>query len=160
MAKRSSYARAKSRRERAERRAKKRFNQIAAIVVAVVAVVAIALSIALYQPSDSQQKTALPRDISVQQAYQFYNEGYFLLDVRTQEEWDAGHVPNATLIPLDQLPNRLGELPQDQPILVICRSGNRSQVGRDILLQNGFNATSITGGINAWISAGYPVVKP
>ncbi len=102
----------------------------------------------------------LPLEISVEQAYRLYQQGYFLLDVRTQEEWDSIHVPNATLIPLDQLPQRLNELPKDRPILVICRSGNRSQTGRDILLQNGWNATSIRGGLRAWQAAGYPVVTP
>ncbi len=102
----------------------------------------------------------LPLEISVEQAYRLYQQGYFLLDVRTQEEWDSIHVPNATLIPLDQLPKRLNELPEDRPILVICRSGNRSQTGRDILLQNGFNATSVQGGLRAWQAAGYPVVTP
>ncbi len=106
--------------------------------------------------SENDASVPLPRDISIEQAYAYYQQGVFLLDVRTQEEWDEYHVPGATLIPLDELPNRLNELPAGQPIMVICRSGNRSQVGRDILLQGGFNATSITGGIKAWAAAGYP----
>ena len=62
-----------------------------------------------------------------------------------------------TLIPLDELPNRLSELPKDQEIVVICHSGNRSQQGRDILLNAGFNATSMTGGLLAWYDKGYPL---
>jgi rhodanese-related sulfurtransferase len=50
-------------------------------------------------------------------------------------------------------------LPQDQPIVVICRSGNRSQTGRDILLQAGLNATSVNGGLNEWRDSGYPIVS-
>ena len=101
---------------------------------------------------------ALPAEVSVDEAYQKYQEGVFLLDVRTQEEWDEFHAPNATLIPLDELESRLNELPQNEEIVVVCRSGNRSQVGRDILLNNGFEqATSMSGGLKAWRAAGYPI---
>jgi rhodanese-related sulfurtransferase len=100
----------------------------------------------------------LPAEISVDEAYQLYQEGTFVLDVRTPEEWDDFHAPNTTLIPLDQLESRLSELPQDEPIVVVCRSGNRSQAGRDILLSNGFTqTTSMAGGLNEWRSAGYPI---
>ena len=100
----------------------------------------------------------LPAEISVDEAYQKYQEGTFLLDVRTPEEWDEFHAPNTTLIPLDELEFRLDELPEGEEIVVICRSGNRSQVGRDILLSNGFDqATSVSGGLKAWRAAGYPV---
>ena len=99
----------------------------------------------------------LPSEISIEEAHQLYQEDVFFLDVRTQEEWDDFHAPNSTLIPLDQLPNRFNELPSDEPIVVVCRSGNRSQAGRDILLDNGFEqVTSMAGGLNAWQSAGYP----
>ena len=88
-----------------------------------------------------------------------YQDGTFVLDVRTPEEWNEFHVPNTTLIPLDELASRVDELPKDQPIVVVCRSGNCSQSGRDILLQAGFNATSMTGGLNEWRSKGYTVVS-
>ena len=102
--------------------------------------------------------SALPLEISVDEAYQMYQEGTFVLDVRTQEEWDDFHAPNTTLIPLDQLESRLDELPQNEGIVVICRSGNRSQVGRDTLLNNGFqSATSVAGGLTEWRDAGYPI---
>jgi rhodanese-related sulfurtransferase len=101
--------------------------------------------------------STLARDINVDKAYEMYKGGTFLLDVRTQEEWDEYHVPNATLIPLDQLPNRLSEVPKDKEIVVICRSGNRSQEGRDILLNAGYTATSVTGGIKEWYAKGYDI---
>jgi len=63
----------------------------------------------------------------------------------------------ATLIPLDQLQARLNELPKDKEVLVVCRSGNRSQEGRDILLAAGFNATSMAGGMKDWYAKGFPV---
>ncbi|MEW6401119.1 MAG: rhodanese-like domain-containing protein [Chloroflexota bacterium] len=96
-------------------------------------------------------------EISVDQAYEMYQNGTFVLDVRTQEEWDEYHAPNTTLIPLDQLQSRLNELPKDQPIVVVCRSGNRSQQGRDILLAAGYDATSMAGGLKEWSAKGYPI---
>jgi rhodanese-related sulfurtransferase len=97
-------------------------------------------------------------EISVDEAYQKYVDGVFFLDVRTPEEWDEYHAPNTTLIPLNELGNRLDELPQGEEIVVICRSGNRSQQGRDILRNNGFDmATSMAGGLNEWRAVGYPI---
>ena len=101
--------------------------------------------------------TGVAREINVDEAYQEYQNGTFVVDVRTQEEWDEYHVPNVPLIPLDQLPDRLNEIPKDKEILVICRSGNRSQEGRDILLSAGYQATSVTGGIKEWYAKGYPI---
>jgi len=102
--------------------------------------------------------TSLPREISAEQAYQKYQSGAFVLDVRTQEEWNEYHVPNTTLIPLDQLQARMSELPRDKEIVVVCRSGNRSQQGRDILLSGGFTqVTSMAGGLKEWSALGYPI---
>ncbi len=102
--------------------------------------------------------TTLPAEISIDEAHDLYQEGVFFLDVRTQEEWDDFHAPNSTLIPLDQLENRLDELPEDEQIVVVCRSGNRSQTGREILLKNDFNrVSSMAGGLNEWRAAGYPI---
>jgi rhodanese-related sulfurtransferase len=96
--------------------------------------------------------------IGVSEAYEMYRNGAFVLDVRTQEEWDEFHAPNTTLIPLDQLASRLNEVPRDRQVVVVCRSGNRSQEGRDILLNAGFEqVASMAGGLNEWRASGYPV---
>jgi rhodanese-related sulfurtransferase len=101
----------------------------------------------------------LPAEISVDQAYKMYQQGTFLLDVRTPEEWEAYHLEGTTLIPLDELESRVDELPVDEEIVVVCRSGNRSQVGRDILRQAGITqSTSMAGGLKGWYAAGYPLV--
>ena len=102
--------------------------------------------------------TSLPSAISVDEAHEKYQAGAFVLDVRTQEEWDEYHAPNTTLIPLDQLVARLNEIPRDREIVVVCRSGNRSQQGRDILLEAGFKqVTSMNNGLKEWRSKGYPI---
>ncbi|MCJ7432563.1 MAG: rhodanese-like domain-containing protein, partial [Anaerolineales bacterium] len=98
------------------------------------------------------------REIIAEQAYQKYQAGAFLLDVRTQEEWNEYHVPNTILIPLDQLQIRMNEIPRDKEIVVICRSGNRSEQGRDILLSGGFTqVTSMASGLKEWSALGYPI---
>jgi rhodanese-related sulfurtransferase len=103
--------------------------------------------------------TQLPTVVSVDEAYQLREDGAFILDVREPEEWDEKHIPGATLIPLGELAARVDEVPRDQQVVVICRSGNRSQVGRDILMSAGFeDVTSVTGGINQWIESGYEAV--
>ena len=122
----------------------------------VVAIVALIVYLIATSAGGGTSST-LAREVSVDQAYEMYQAGTFVLDVRTQEEWDEYHAPNTTLIPLDELPSRLNELPKDQEIVVVCRSGNRSQQARDILLQAGFNATSMTGGLKEWYAKGYPI---
>lgn len=125
---------------------------------------ALALALIIYGAWSLSRRTsaaAEPKgvEISVAQAYEKYKAGVFLLDVREKEEWEDFHAPNTTHIPLGELKNRLGELPKDQEIVVICRSGNRSQEGRDILLDGGFtNVSSMAGGLNEWKSAGYETV--
>lgn len=97
--------------------------------------------------------------VSVSEAAELFSAGSFLVDVREQSEWDAGHIEGAVLIPLGQLATRMSEIPSDKTVLVICRSGNRSAQARDQLLEAGYaQVTSIDGGMNAWIQAGYPVV--
>jgi hypothetical protein len=91
-------------------------------------VVFVAFIIYLIASAGGSGTSGLAREVSVDEAYQMYQNGTFVVDVRTQEEWDEYHAPNAILIPLDQLPNRLSEVPKDREILVVCRSGNRSQV--------------------------------
>ena len=131
------------------------------VQLGIVLLVVVTISILLFSGGGggASATDSLPASVSVDEAYQLYEEGTFVLDVRTPEEWNEYHAPDTTLIPLDELASRLNELPEDQPIVVICRSGNRSQTGRDILLQAGFNATSTTGGLGAWRDSGYPVVS-
>ena len=97
--------------------------------------------------------------INVDEAFQMRDDGALMLDVRTQEEWDAGYIPGATLIPLDQLNARYGELPTDQEIVIYCRSGNRSAQALDISAAAGFSTTyTVDGGINDGITKGYEIV--
>ena len=103
---------------------------------------------------------AKPVEITPAQAYAKYLQGAFFLDVRSQEEWDQFHIAKSILIPLDQLQNRLSEIPKDQDIVVVCLSGHRALSGTAILQQAGFTRVScLIGGLQAWMDANYPIEK-
>lgn len=86
-------------------------------------------------------------------------EQLVVLDVRQPDEYAQGHVAGSTLIPLDQLALRLEELPKDQEILAICRSGNRSGVATGLLQRAGFKASNVKGGMLAWQKHQLPVER-
>jgi len=111
-------------------------------------------------PAVSQSSAApLPAEISIADAAAKRDAGAFVLDVRQPDEWNEAHIPGATLIPLDQLAARVNEVPKNKEVVVVCRSGNRSQAGRDALKAAGFTqVTSMTGGLNEWKAAGLPTV--
>jgi len=84
---------------------------------------------------------------------QFNPAETFLLDVRSPEECARGMIPGAVNIPLPQLRRRLGELPQDRPIIVHCQSGQRSYFACRLLMQNGFKVRNLTGSYRTWDAA-------
>ncbi|MEN5072516.1 rhodanese-like domain-containing protein [Isoptericola cucumis] len=85
-------------------------------------------------------------------------EGATLLDVREQDEWDAGHAPGAVHIPLAELPVRHAELDADAPVFVVCRTGGRSaQATRFLVEAVGYDAVNLDGGMVSWSSRGLPV---
>ena len=84
-----------------------------------------------------------------------------LVDCREQYEWDAGRVEGSIHIPLnDILGGAGGDLSHDVPIVVICRSGNRSELATMMLQARGFDATNLEGGIEAWVADGLPIEGP
>ena len=126
---------------------------IAGLVILAIAGVALARR-------GSPAAQGLPEEISIGDAFQKREAGAFILDVREPEEWQDVHIPGASHIPLGQLQARTGELPKDQEIVVVCRSGNRSATGRDILKEAGFTqVTSMAGGMNGWQEVGYPTAS-
>jgi rhodanese-related sulfurtransferase len=81
-----------------------------------------------------------------------------LIDVRQPDEYVAGHVRSARLIPLHTLPDHLGDLPVDAEVLVICHTGSRSYWASEYLIENGLRAVNVAGGTSAWIDNGGAVV--
>ena len=97
-------------------------------------------------------------DIDVREADRLARSGeVLLLDVREPDEWDAGHAPAAVHLPLaDATP---AAVPDDRPVLAICRSGNRSGQAVTALAAAGRDVRNVAGGMKAWAAAGLPVVN-
>ena len=81
-------------------------------------------------------------------------EGVTVLDVREPIEWQHGRIDGAVHIPLTQLPDRAGELPVDQQLLVVCKVGGRSSQATAFLREKGFEAVNLAGGMIDWADAG------
>ncbi len=128
------------------------------LLVATIVILTLGRKGAASATSPTAQSAPTSVEIQPAQAYAKYQQGALFLDVRTQAEWDQFHIKGSQLIPLDQLQKHLSELPRDKDIVVVCLSGHRAQSGADVLLQAGFTQVScLSGGMNAWVSAGYPV---
>ena len=84
-------------------------------------------------------------------------DGAWLLDVREDDEWAAGYAPGARHIPLGELGARTAEIPQDQAVYVICRSGGRSARAAEALAAAGWEAVNVAGGMQDWAAAGRPM---
>jgi rhodanese-related sulfurtransferase len=81
-----------------------------------------------------------------------------IIDVRERSEFTSGRVPGAVLLPLGELPQRVGEVPVDRPIAVICASGSRSQTATRFLIERGIvQSASVAGGTSAWARSGRPL---
>lgn len=86
--------------------------------------------------------------------------GAVALDVREDEEWDAGRIDGALHIPMGELGQRQAEIPQDRPIVAVCRSGSRSAAVTQALLRAGYEVENLAGGMEAWQAAGLPLDPP
>ncbi|MEU4577959.1 MULTISPECIES: rhodanese-like domain-containing protein [Nonomuraea] len=86
-------------------------------------------------------------------------EGAYLLDVREQNEWDAGHAPEAVHIPMTQIQARVEEVPADRQVYVVCRVGGRSFQVAAWLNQIGRDAVNVDGGMQAWAHDKRPMVS-
>lgn len=103
------------------------------------------------------------KDVDINGALQLINhKNAFVLDVREPAEYESGHLLNAKLVPLGKLKERANELEKhkDKPVVVVCRSGNRSGTACAILTKLGFTQTyNMMGGMMAWQKSNLPVQK-
>jgi rhodanese-related sulfurtransferase len=97
-------------------------------------------------------------EVDVQEAKKRVDAGALLVDVREQDEYDTVRIPGSTLVPLSELQQRYSELPQDQDLVIHCRSGARSARATDFLNENGYNAVNVAGGILDWEQQDLPVI--
>lgn len=95
--------------------------------------------------------------MSPQEAQSLIAAGALLLDVRDTSEWKAGHVKGARHLPLGELARRMGSLPKDRQIICVCRSGARSARATKILMDAGYDAVNLNGGMQAWRAVGLPI---
>jgi len=115
---------------------------------------------------ESWYKQSLPLEhfglLSVHELKKWLNQEdrLFLLDVREENDWEQGHIPESVNIFSGYLKNRIKELPKDRPIVLVCKVGNRASLGASILRQARFKQVyNVLGGIIAWKNAGYEITK-
>lgn len=105
----------------------------------------------------SANSLTLPAEVTPKMVEELRATGEIvIIDVREPEEFALGRIPGATLIPLGELAERTDEVPTDKPVVMVCRSGNRSAQAVQILQKAGFtNIHNMTGGMIAWTAEGY-----
>jgi len=103
------------------------------------------------------------KNISAKQAKELIDKekDVFILDVRTQEEYNEAHIKGANLIPIQELEANINKIPKDKKVIVHCAKGKRSAKACEILKDKGLKELyNVEGGINQWKSEGHPVEKP
>lgn len=92
--------------------------------------------------------------VSPSEAFALLESGAQLLDVRERDEWMAGHAPEAVHVPLGELATAVDVVDRERTVVVICRSGRRSDVAASALRHAGFDACNLAGGMQAWQQSG------
>ena len=103
--------------------------------------------------------TDAPLEVDLDTFASAYDEGATVLDVRNPDEYETAHVPGAVLIPLSELAARQDEIPEADPLYVICAAGGRSLTATKALVDAGYPAVSVAGGTNGWIERGGKVAQ-
>jgi rhodanese-related sulfurtransferase len=125
----------------------------AAVLVALVLVVGALLA-------TRPRAAAAMSNVTVQQLHVAAAAGALVLDVREPFEYAEGRVAGSTLVPLATVAERVDDFPKDQPVYVVCRSGNRSLVAARTLVEAGYSdVRNVDGGMIAWTAAGLPVQR-
>lgn len=101
---------------------------------------------------------AEPLEVDLEAFAQAHASGATILDVRNPDEYRTAHVPGAVLIPMSELAARQEEIPEGDPLYVICAVGGRSLTATKALVDAGYRAVSVAGGTNGWIERGGEVV--
>ena len=97
------------------------------------------------------------REVSRDEARKLIDDGAQLVDVRADHEWEVGRIAGATHVPLPELPQRLGEIDKDRPVVLYCRGGNRSAMATDALAEAGYEAAKLSEGIVGWSEEDLPL---
>ncbi|MEE9509084.1 MAG: rhodanese-like domain-containing protein [Candidatus Bathyarchaeia archaeon] len=132
------------------------------LVLTLVVIIAVSALIIYYTQIHLPSTTISFGDVTVEEAKSLVesNVSLIIVDVRTREEYDSGHIEGAILLPVSELEGRINELSKEEELLIYCRTGNRSSNSVNILKANGYTKIfHMNDGIIAWIQAGYPTVN-
>lgn len=138
-------------------------SRMMSIIIAVAVLAVAAFFIRMQMPGGGASGTATQQRIDPQQyraSFMAPARPHLLVDVRTPAEFAGGHIEGAVNIPLDSLEQHLDEIPQDQPVVIYCRSGNRSATAARQLAQAGYTDIYDLGGIIAWQNQGLALHIP
>lgn len=125
-------------------------------------ITAILLSTGIVPQASTLALAAEIKTIDVRQGQSMKDQGAVLLDVREPDEYQESHVPGSVHVPLGQLKSRLQEIRAlgSKPVAIICRSGRRSSIAAELLMQSGWtNVYNVQGGMIAWEKAALPIVQ-
>lgn len=124
-----------------------------------IAIVLVVVGYLVFMPKGNEVSTTQRGIAPAQYQADFVQAGrrHLLLDVRTPEEFASGHIAGARNIVLQVLPQRLADVPRDQPVVIYCRSGNRSKHAMRLLSQAGYSDLYDLGGLIGWNAQGQPV---
>jgi rhodanese-related sulfurtransferase len=100
------------------------------------------------------EASAAPREVSRAEAREMLDAGAQLVDVRADHEWEAGHLPGATHIALPELPARVAEIDRERPVILYCRTDNRSAMAATALAEAGYDAVKLAEGATGWEEEG------
>ena len=98
------------------------------------------------------------REVDPAAAQRMLDEGAVVLDVREDDEWEAGRIPDATHIALGDLAARQDDIPTETAIVAVCRAGGRSSQAVSAMARAGYDVVNLAGGMRAWSAQGLPVV--
>lgn len=99
-----------------------------------------------------------PPAVTASEAVRLVGEGALVVDVRRTFEWNRVHIPGAVHVPLEALPDGCLDLPEDRLLITFCTGGLRSAGAANLLVEHGFDAANMTGGLIQWRAAGGPLV--
>jgi len=99
-----------------------------------------------------------PPAVTAAEALRLVEDGALVVDVRRAFEWNRVHIPSAVHLPLEALPEGCLDLPDDRLLITFCTGGIRSAGAANLLVENGFEAANMTGGLIQWRAAGGPLV--
>lgn len=106
------------------------------------------------------EETATETELSPERVAELIASGALVVDVRRPYEWDAGRIPGASHIEINDLASSAESVPRDRPVVFYCRSGNRSALAAAAFRQAGWEAYNLDGGVTAWVEQGHELDPP